>query len=464
MMDTTDETLPETSSPSAFKSSEVKDLQSAHKPLRFCQSIGEDSAIGMQLPDEALLNNADTVSENSFRSVSQTDDRILLNAEPADSVSMAPTEQPTFSKDMNPNRHVPLGRQRSTDTSKFFSVTPSSCPPSRQNSVVQESAFETYNPMFSRAPPSVVNHGPHVIHHANTFPALHPINEVQSMAGPQYQMRNFQYASQPQAVLHASNGQLVPLRGPGYGAMCNMGNNGASLYGSPYYTVQSPPSISDMSRMSSQACFSPEQPYDVRVSFPFPKPPVQKTESLVTSNASMYYTEDIAALRPLHTRPSHGSSSSDEEVSKKMKNRLFRHVITKTLSSVYAIFVIVLGAILYVNDVLGTVGHSYVEVFQIYLFMIAITFYIFIHIDIRRHLQTQRLDELACEEENAALADVTRDFHARGPSKTTPLNLRYGNDPTLRDARFEELEEPSVYRFNTGRHAGSLYLKLGAVG
>ena len=37
-------------------------------------------------------------------------------------------------------------------------------------------------------------------------------------------------------------------------------------------------------------------------------------------------------------------------------------MIAKTLSSVYAIFVIVLGAILYVNDVLGTVGHSYVEV------------------------------------------------------------------------------------------------------
>ena len=98
--------------------------------------------------------------------------------------------------------------------------------------------------------------------------------------------------------------------------------------------------------------------------------------------------------------------------------------------------------------------------------MIAITFYIFIHIDIRRHLQTQRLEELACEEENAALADISRDFHARVSSKTSvPLNLRYGQDPASHDTRFEELvEEASAYRFNTGRHAGSLYLKLGAVG
>ena len=273
-----------------------------HKPLRFCRSIGEDSAIGMQLPDENLLNNSDAISEGSFRSVSQTDDRMLLSSRTvSDGLSLAPT--------LNEQRHHPLERQYSSDTSKFFPATSS-----RQSSTTQEPTIETYNPMFSRAPSTIVNHGPHLIHHASTFPALQRTQEGQV---PQYH----QYTQQPQHILHSSAGQLVPLRPAGYGLLCASNNGG--VYGSSYYTVQSPPSAGNMSRMSSQVCFSPDQPIDVRVPYGFVKPPVQKTESLTTSNISMYYSEDIAALRPLHPRQS--QSSSNEEMSEKTKNRLFRY-------------------------------------------------------------------------------------------------------------------------------------------
>jgi hypothetical protein len=108
------------------------------------------------------------------------------------------------------------------------------------------------------------------------------------------------------------------------------------------------------------------------------------------------------------------------------------------------------------------VVHLLFQVFQVYLFMVAITFYIFIHIDIRRYVKTEHVTESLSSQLREEMR-FGQELPFMLPNQSAiclPLNMRTGKQPIPENV--EQKQRP--YGFNTGRHADSLYLKLGAVG
>ncbi|OWA53128.1 hypothetical protein BV898_17561 [Hypsibius exemplaris] len=356
-----------------------------------------------------------------------------------------------------------------------------------------QNGLETVNPILSRPPSAAFSQqGAHLLH-ARTYPTLtRPGSTCSSFhsaavrcgrdPGGGHLVSGGGHLVPDGGQLVPGGGQLVPLPGHMYGMYYpnrSVPNSGGDNY-SQHYTVQSPiDSLSSAGSLyggpSAGGIFNADQPRDVRVvagratHFPFPsKPPLRKTDSSMTTNTdpSAYYREECQARgrrQSLDVIPLDVMTAETSPLSDKEKNLLFRHLITKTLSSVYAIFVIVLGAILYVNDVLGTVGHSYVEVFQVYLFMVAITFYIFIHIDIRRYVKTEHLTEtLAANEAPCGQMEV-HSFHRPLPYLGSTHHRAPGYSQHQTKDPAPPIRQQRPYGFNTGRHADSLYLKLGAV-
>ncbi|GFG38718.1 hypothetical protein Cfor_00329, partial [Coptotermes formosanus] len=140
------------------------------------------------------------------------------------------------------------------------------------------------------------------------------------------------------------------------------------------------------------------------------------------------------------------------------KLKMFRSYLTVILSCVYAVFIVTLGVVIYVSDIVLRNGTPLAESFSIYLVVFGLAYFAFLYADIRRYLthvksrnpvllnkDGEKLSYILC---NTDIGVACRNQHL-----AIPLPSKLAEDPL-----------PHYYCFSKGRHSGSFYLKVGAAG
>ncbi|RZB39386.1 otopetrin-2 [Asbolus verrucosus] len=171
------------------------------------------------------------------------------------------------------------------------------------------------------------------------------------------------------------------------------------------------------------------------------------------------YTNDLAdygrnfSLEPPNTPISLASTSDQvKSTSPEDKKQNFRKHITNILSSMYAFFIVTLGLVVYISDVI--LGNSpLAETFSLYLVIIGLIFILYITIDIRVYMnkrnQYNDLLEKNVAEEIEMKESPSGDYH---------LNI------TLPEAARIARQLEHHYCLSKDRHSANFYLKIGAAG
>nr|CAD7573079.1 unnamed protein product [Timema californicum] len=127
-----------------------------------------------------------------------------------------------------------------------------------------------------------------------------------------------------------------------------------------------------------------------------------------------------------------------------------RGVLVYTMSLIYGILLVVLGLFLYLADV-STSFRGLAAIYNIYLVCVSFFYLIFLYTDISRY--HQKLVTKEKYERRREEAEV----ECNG-STTEGLQFSIHLPKKIKEPEYIPLH----YNFNTGRHAGSFYLKLGA--
>jgi len=121
-------------------------------------------------------------------------------------------------------------------------------------------------------------------------------------------------------------------------------------------------------------------------------------------------------------------------------------------SLLYAIFLITLATVIYLADIFSGHDSAMAEFFNVFLILAQVFFLVWFHYDVRKYLSSitkavQSAKDRVKEQFDPISVDQTPDGH---------YELRI-NLPEKRDTI------PQSYGFTSGRHGGSLYLKIGAL-
>lgn len=122
-------------------------------------------------------------------------------------------------------------------------------------------------------------------------------------------------------------------------------------------------------------------------------------------------------------------------------------------SLIYAIFIVTLGTVIYLADTFSGHDSAMAESFNVFLIVVQLLWLGYAHIDVRHYLQTimKAMDE--ARERNTNKNDQV----VLEPTGDGQYQLRI-NLPEPKKTL------PQHYGFTSGRHGGSLYLKIGATG
>ncbi|XP_076046380.1 proton channel OtopLc-like isoform X2 [Oratosquilla oratoria] len=146
-----------------------------------------------------------------------------------------------------------------------------------------------------------------------------------------------------------------------------------------------------------------------------------------------------------------GDHDDDEPQSTEVEEnkRWFKHTLSENLSLMYAIFLFMLGIVIYMADTFSGHDSAMAEGFNIYLIIVQLLWLAYVHIDVRRYLQTisRSLEEAKSKQKNEQVqVEPTGDGQYQ-----LRINLPESRKPI-----------PQFYGFTSGRHGGSIYLKIGA--
>ncbi|XP_063913900.1 proton channel OtopLc-like isoform X2 [Zophobas morio] len=167
------------------------------------------------------------------------------------------------------------------------------------------------------------------------------------------------------------------------------------------------------------------------------------------------YTNDLDEYaRNYAQSPISYASSSDhaKATSVEDKKKNFRKHLTKILSSMYALFIITLGVIVYISDTF-IVNGSLAEAFSLYLVIAALIFILYITVDIKLFvMKRNRYNDLLQK-------NVSEEIEMKeSPTGEFQLNIKLPEAIKLG----KQLEH--YYCFSKDRHSGNFYLKIGAAG
>ncbi|XP_066948302.1 proton channel OtopLc-like [Macrobrachium rosenbergii] len=140
-------------------------------------------------------------------------------------------------------------------------------------------------------------------------------------------------------------------------------------------------------------------------------------------------------------------------MTKKEKRQWFNKTLSSNLSLIYSILLVTLGGIIYVWDVLESHAVPIAEWFNIYLMVVQLLFLMYIHLDCRRYTTLIAKKLKQAEKEKELLESKYSDSQeSPGIEGSPPAKVGY-----------QDIEEiPQYYGFTSGRHGGSLYVKIGA--
>ena len=153
-----------------------------------------------------------------------------------------------------------------------------------------------------------------------------------------------------------------------------------------------------------------------------------------------------------HGNPHPDHNDEPESTSPEKKKEWFFSTLSENLSLMYGIFLFIFAIVIYLADTFSGHDSAMAEGFNVYLIVVQLMWLGYVHVDVRRYLKKI---SLALEQ--------SRD--------STGKNDQVQLEPTA-DGQYQlriNLPEPKQvisqdYGFTTGRHGGSLYLKIGATG
>ncbi|XP_068244154.1 proton channel OtopLc-like isoform X3 [Palaemon carinicauda] len=155
------------------------------------------------------------------------------------------------------------------------------------------------------------------------------------------------------------------------------------------------------------------------------------------------------------TITSHGDDPHDSDepqpTEPEKKKEWFVHTISENFSVMYAVFLVMLGVVIYLADTFSGHDSAIAEGFNVYLIVAQLLWLFYVHIDVRRYVNliSRALDEAKAKQDNKD------DQVQLEPTGDGQYQLRI-NLPEPRKTI------PQHYGFTSGRHGGSLYLKIGA--
>lgn len=187
---------------------------------------------------------------------------------------------------------------------------------------------------------------------------------------------------------------------------------------------------------------------------PYRKNAIQKpaTPLMVVQNwDSISLNHPVALIHPTVVSDSHSIKASDfhqqisysddkveeqEPTEPKVKREWFKYSASENISIMYAIFLVMLGIVIYTADMFLGRQSVLAESFNNFLIIVQVIWLMYIHIDARIYVNhiSKKLEE------------------AEGERKDTQT----GSNAQLEDPI------PLYYGFTSGRHGGSIYLKIGA--
>ncbi|CAL4079786.1 unnamed protein product, partial [Meganyctiphanes norvegica] len=132
------------------------------------------------------------------------------------------------------------------------------------------------------------------------------------------------------------------------------------------------------------------------------------------------------------------------------KKAWFKFTLSENLSTMYAVFLFMLGIVIYLADTFSGHDSAVAEGFNIYLIVTQLLWLFYVHIDVRKYINTisRTLDEARSKVSPTEQVQLE-------PTGDGHFQLRI-NLPEPRKTI------PQYYGFTSGRHGGSLYLKIGA--
>ncbi|XP_018027396.1 proton channel OtopLc isoform X2 [Hyalella azteca] len=155
----------------------------------------------------------------------------------------------------------------------------------------------------------------------------------------------------------------------------------------------------------------------------------------------------VVSSAPMPDAEDHESEPTSEEE----KKAWTIETLADNLSLIYAIFLVTLGTVIYLADTFSGHDSAFAESFNIFLIVVQLAWLIYAHIDVRHYIQTiMKAMEEARERNQGKSEEVVLE-----PTGDGQYQLRI-NLPEPRKTI------PQHYGFTSGRHGGSLYLKIGA--
>lgn len=139
-------------------------------------------------------------------------------------------------------------------------------------------------------------------------------------------------------------------------------------------------------------------------------------------------------------------AAEDEE-----KRSWFVHTLSENLSIIYAVFLVTLGIVIYMADTFNNHNSAMAEAFNIFLIVVQLLWLFYVHVDVRRYVS---LISRALEEAKTKQANKDEQVQLE-PTGDGQYQLRINVPEAPRTI-------PQHYGFTSGRHGGSLYLKIGA--
>ncbi|CAG7820957.1 unnamed protein product [Allacma fusca] len=160
---------------------------------------------------------------------------------------------------------------------------------------------------------------------------------------------------------------------------------------------------------------------------------------------------------------------------KEDKKSMFKGYLTVILSCIYAIFILMLGVVVYIADLISRTA-TMAEVFSVYLVILGLLWLIFLYCDIRRHQGVMRKERSRSEGNiwSEGKSASNKDENCKRASSSSPSTEEadMGSDDTISHVSIpvtprsveSKTYNTSSYTFCRSRHSGSFYLKIGAAG
>uniref|UniRef100_A0A6A7FUR1 Otopetrin-2 isoform X2 n=1 Tax=Hirondellea gigas TaxID=1518452 RepID=A0A6A7FUR1_9CRUS len=149
--------------------------------------------------------------------------------------------------------------------------------------------------------------------------------------------------------------------------------------------------------------------------------------------------------------PPHDDHHEPEPTSEEEKKEWTLLTLADNLSLIYAIFLVTLGIVIYLADTFSEHDSAMAETFNVFLIVVQLLWLGYAHIDVRQYLKTIMK---AVNEAKERDKDNT-DHVVLEPTGDGQYQLRINLPEPRRTI-------PQHYGFTSGRHGGSLYLKIGA--